>query len=180
MKYRLFSLLLLMLFCVSPALAQETFDDPDGQYTITLPSGWLGIVNTDALGRKDINIVFKVRENGALKLRRVEDADPKMEVLDFAKKDEEQTLRFLPAYEKVGIEKILMSGGRNAALVSYDYKSSGQPFTGREYYIRIDDKNLWVLRFRGRKNILSTLRSHTDAIARSFKLKQTEAAAEKK
>lgn len=169
--------LLMILFAAPQAFAQsslEVFDDPDGQYTLTLPAGWLAIVSQDSLGRKEINIVFKNRENGALKIRRVDDADPTMEIMQFAQKDEEQTLRFLPAYDKLAIEKIPMSGGRTGALVSYDYKTGGQPFTGREYYLRLNEKTIYVLRFRGRRNILSTLRSHTDAIARSFKLKQAE------
>ena len=171
-------LFLLTLLAVPPAFAQsspEVFDDPDGQYTLALPTGWLAIVSQDSLGRREINIVFKVRENGALKIRRVDDADPKMEIIEFAQKDEEQTLRFMPAYDKIAIEKIPMSGGRTGALVSYDYKNGGQPFTGREYYLRLNEKTIYVLRFRGRRNILGTLRSHTDAIARSFKLKQAEA-----
>jgi hypothetical protein len=30
-------------------LAQEVFEDPEGKYVVTLPSGWLGIINQDAL-----------------------------------------------------------------------------------------------------------------------------------
>jgi hypothetical protein len=167
-------LLILAVAAAAPASAQEVFEDPDGQYTLTLPAGWLGIVSQDSLGRKEVNVVFKVRENGALKIRRADDVDPNLDVMDFARKDEESTLRFMPAYNKVGIEKFLLSAGRTGALVSYDYKTGGQPFTGREYYLRVNDKTIYVLRFRGRQNILSTLRSHTDSIARSFKLKQSE------
>src|SRR5262249_32211186 len=157
-------LLFLLIITAAPiAFAQnspEVFEDPDGQYMLTLPSGWLAIINQDSLGRKEINIVFKVRENGSLKIRRVDDADPQMEIIDYAKKDEDQTLRFLPSYDKIAIEKILMGGGRVGALVSYDYKNNSQPFTGREYYLRLNEKTIYVLRFRGRKNVLSTLRSH--------------------
>jgi hypothetical protein len=175
-------LFLLLVVCAAPAaLAQEVFEDPEGQYTLSLPAGWLGIVGQDSLGRKEVNIVFKVRENGSLKIRRVDDVDPNLDVMEFAKKDEESTLRFMPAYNKVGIEKFLITAGKTGALVAYDYKTGGQPFTGREYYLRLNEKTIYVLRFRGRQNILSTLRSHTDSIARSFKLKQANAnQAEKK
>jgi hypothetical protein len=35
----------------------------------------------------------------------------------------------------------------------------------------MDEKTIYVLQFTGRRNILGTLRSHTDQIARSLKLK---------
>lgn len=155
--------------------AQEVFEDPDGKYTVNLPAGWLGIVNKDGLGRADVNIVYKVRENGALKVRRVDDADAKKEIMDYAAKDESERIRFNPGYDKINLEKFLIGPGKSGALLSYDYKTtSGQPFTGRIYYVRGDADTIYVLQFTGRKNILGTLRSHTDAIARSFKLKQAE------
>lgn len=154
------------------ARAQEVFEDPEGKFKLTLPSGWLAVVNQDSLGRKDVNIVFKVRENGALKLRRVDDADGQLPIMDFAKKDEETTVRFQLGYDKLSLENFLLGGNRTGALLSYDYKNAaGQLFTGRTYYLKVDEKTIYVLRFTGRRNILGTLRSHTDAIARSFKLK---------
>jgi hypothetical protein len=173
-RYFAFASLLALLISLSAiqATAQEVFEDPEGQYTVTLPAGWIGIVNKDGLGRADVNIVFKVRENGALKIRRADDIDPKMELIDFAAKDESERVRFNPGYDKISMEKFVINAGRNGALLAYDYKTtSGQPFTGRTYYLRIDEKTVYILQFTGRKNILGTLRSHTDAIARSFKAK---------
>lgn len=183
--YRFCSLLFLFAALFAPAAfaqsATEVFEDPDGKYTLNLPAGWLGIVNTDGLGRKDVNIVYKVRENGALKVRLAEVAAG-AEPMDYAAKDEQERVRFSPGYDKLSLEKFLLGGGKSGALLSYDYKNTaGQLFTGRVYYLRMDEKTVYVLHFTGRRNILSTLRSHTDAIARSFKLKQEEAKqAEKK
>lgn len=167
-----FLLLMLTAAFAANALAQEVFEDPDGKYSMNLPSGWLGIVNKDGLGRNEVNIVYKVRENGALKVRRIEDAEGKMDVMAYATKDESDRVRFNPKYDKIALEKFLIGGGKTGALLSYDYFStSGQPFTGRIYYLRGDDNTIYVLQFTGRKNILGTLRSHTDSIARSFKIK---------
>jgi hypothetical protein len=153
-------------------LAQEVFEDPEGKYTVTLPTGWLGIVNQDALGRNDVNIVFKVRENGSLKLRRVEKADPNIEVIEYANKDEADRVRFSPGYTKIRMEKFLISAGKYGALLSYDYQTtSAQPFTGRVYYVRTDDGTVYILHFTGRRSILGSLRNQTDLIARSFKSK---------
>jgi hypothetical protein len=114
-----------------------------------------------------------VRENGALKVRTAEVAattDP----MDYASKDEQDRVRFAPSYDKLSLEKFVVGGvgNRTGALLSYDYKNAqGQPFTGRVYYLRMDEKTIYVLQFTGRRNILGSLRSHTDLIARSFKLK---------
>ena len=173
-RHFLFAFLLAMLtaaFAVE-ASAQEVFEDPDGKYTVSLPSGWLGIVNKDGLGRNEVNIVYKVRENGALKVSRIEEADGKMDAMGFANKDESERVRFNPKYDKISLEKFVIGAGKAGALLSYDYFStSGQPFTGRVYYLKTDENTIYRLQFTGRKNILSTLRSHTDAIARSFKTK---------
>ena len=167
-----FSLLILTAVFAVDGLAQEVFEDPDGKYSMSLPSGWLGIVNKDGLGRNEVNIVYKNRENGALKIRRIEDADAKMDVMEYANKDESERIRFNPKYDKISMEKFVIGAGKSGALLAYDYFStSGQPFTGRIYYLRTDEKTIYVLQFTGRKNILGTLRSHTDAIARSFKAK---------
>jgi hypothetical protein len=158
---------------VAAAFAQsavEVFDDPDGKYTLNLPTGWLGVVNTDGLGRNDVNIVYKVRENGALKVRLAETSS--IDPMEYAAKDEQDRVRFALAYDKKSLEKFLLGGNRSGALLSYDYKNAaGQPFTGRVYYLRMDEKTIYVLQFTGRRNILGSLRSHTDSIARSFKLK---------
>lgn len=54
-SYRFYSLLVLFAALLAPAAfaqsATEVFEDPDGKYTLNLPAGWLGIVNTDGLGR---------------------------------------------------------------------------------------------------------------------------------
>ncbi len=173
-RHFLFAFLLVMLAAafVVEASAQEVFEDPDGKYTVSLPAGWLGIVNKDGLGRNEVNIVYKVRENGALKVTRVEEAEGKMDAMEYANKDESERIRFNPKYDKISLEKFVIGAGKSGALLSYDYFStSGQPFTGRVYYLKTDENTIYRLQFIGRKNILSTLRSHTDAIARSFKTK---------
>ena len=161
-----------MSLFAAPAFAQsEVFEDPDGKYILNLPAGWLGVVSTDGLGRNEVNIVFKVRENGALKIR-VAEVGPGAELMDYAAQDERERVRFAPSYDKISLEKFLLGGTRTGALLSYDYKNAaGQLFTGRVYYVRADEKTIYVLQFTGRRNILGTLRSHTDLIARSLKFK---------
>jgi len=172
---RFCSLLLLSVILYAPGAftqsSTELFEDPEGKYSVNLPAGWLGVVNTDGLGRKDVNIVYKVRENGALKVR-VAEVAANTDLMEYAGKDEQDRVRFAPSYDKLSLEKFLINGNRTGALLSYDYKNAqGQPFTGRVYYLRMDEKTIYVLQFTGRRNTLGSLRSHTDQIARSFKLK---------
>lgn len=167
-----FFLLLLTLSFAAEARAQEVFEDPEGKYVVTLPNGWLGIVNQDALGRNDVHIVFKVRENGSLKIRRIENADPNTEVIEYANKDEADRVRFAPGYTKIRMEKFLIAAGKHGALLSYDYQTtSAQPFTGRVYYVRTADNTVYILHFTGRRSTLGSLRNQTDVIARSFRSK---------
>jgi hypothetical protein len=171
--YRFCSLLFLFVsvFIASAVAQSEAFEDPEGKYTLNLPSGWLGVVSTDGLGRNEVNIVYKVRENGALKIR-VAEVAPDTEPMNYAAQDEQERVRFAPSYDKISLEKFLLGGTRIGALLSYDYKNAaGQPFTGRVYYVRANEKTIYVLQFTGRRNILGTLRNQTDQIARSLQLK---------
>jgi hypothetical protein len=163
---------LMAIIFVNGVFAQEVFKDPEGKYSLTLPAGWHAVVNQDTLGKVDVNIVYRNRESGALKLRRADEIDEKMEIIDFAKKDELESVRFILGYDKISMENFVVGGGKTGALLSYDFKNpSGQPFTGRNYYLRADENTIYILRFTGRKTTLGTLRNQTDAIARSFQAK---------
>lgn len=144
----------------------ELFEDPEGKYSLTLAAGWSAVISRDGLGRPDVKIVYRINENGTLKIRRFtieSNTDP----LDYARQDEERTLRFMPGYAKGSIESF--KGGVDGALVSFDYTVSGRPMLGRNYYLRVDPTTIYVLRFTGVRNILGPARNQTDAMARSFK-----------
>src|SRR6188508_1483485 len=117
---RLAGTLILVLMMSVVGFAQddrkEVFEDPEGKYTLTLPPGWIGVVSKDGLNRVDVKIVYKVSEHGALRIRRFP-VEETMKRVDFAKRDEEQTLRFLPGYAKGITEPFL--GGVDGALVSW-------------------------------------------------------------
>lgn len=184
MLYRFFSLTLVfgaLLLSVTGALAQgndvDSITDPDGKYSLNLPrsvkptDGWHAVESTDGLGRKQIEIVYKVREEGLLKVRRL-DVEKDAKLADIVKRDESQTLTFLPGYTKGAVEEFSTQGGKIPALLaSYDFTQGGRPKMGRTYYLQITDTIVYVLRFTGNRGTMGALRSQTDIITRSFKVK---------
>jgi hypothetical protein len=169
MKLRLLGVLLLAGITIH-VLAQSPleFDDPDGLFHLTLPPGWVPITTTDLAGKQQLElIVFRVRENGALKIRRVP-VDKSVDTLEFAKKDENERLRFLLAYDPVSIQKFTANGP--AALISYNFNNAaGQKMTGRTYYVRANETTVFILNFTGNRNTLGVIQNQTDLIARSLK-----------
>jgi hypothetical protein len=153
-----------------PARAQEneTFEDPEGNYSLTLLPGWQAVTNRDPSGRLQLDvIVFRVRENASLKIRRMT-VEPKTDTLDYAKQDEQTRLVFQPAYDKGTIEKFV--GGIPGVIVTYNLNStSGRPMAGRNYYLRASETTIYLLTFTGSRNTLTPIRNQTDAIARSLK-----------
>jgi len=162
------------LLALTPVMAMPqgddgAFEDPGGNYALKLPKDWLAVVNKDGLGHEELDVIVYrgVRENGALKIRRLT-VESGTKAMDAAKRDEDQSLRFQPGYVRGGIENFA-SGYNSAALVSYDYTQAGRPKTGRAYYILVNETTVYSLRFSGNRNSLAPLRAQTDAIARSFK-----------
>lgn len=150
----------------------KLINDPDGKFTLNLPgTDWVAVESTDGLGRKQIEIVYKIREDGLLKIRRV-DIEKGSKLIDAVNKDESQTLTFLPGYTKGALEDFSAAGGKIPAIMkSYDYTQGGRPKMGRHYYLMIDATTVYILRFTGNRGTMQALRSQTDVLARSFKVK---------
>ena len=162
-----------ILLALIPAIStpaqnkSEVFEDPDGKYKLTLSPGWQAVTSRDGLGRTQVEIVYNVRENGLLRIRRIA-VEPGTKVMDLAKR-EEQNLNFTQAgYAKSAIENFVVPG-ITAALVSYDFTVNGRPAMGINYYLLVNETTAYLLRFTGARNTLGPIRNQTDAIARSFK-----------
>ncbi|MEP7272314.1 MAG: hypothetical protein ABI882_12490 [Acidobacteriota bacterium] len=168
MRLALFAVMTVMIGVVGfgQGRTAELFEDPEGKYKLTLAPGWQGLVTRDGLNRVEVKIVYRVNENGMMRPRRVTVED-KVTPVEFAKRDEEQTLRFQPGYAKGKTEPFL--GGVDGAMVTYDFTVSGRPMLGRVYYIKVNPTTIYVMRFTGLRNILGPIRNQTDAMARSLK-----------
>ena len=59
----------------------------------------------------------------------------------------------------------------SGAVFSYEYVSGGEAMSGRIYYLQLDKRTFYSLRFTVARYKLAGLRGEVDAIARSFQLK---------
>jgi hypothetical protein len=55
--------------------------------------------------------------------------------------------------------------------LSYEFTQAGKPMAGRSYYLQVDPRTVYVLRFTGLRQKLLSIRNQTDFIARSLKVK---------
>jgi hypothetical protein len=63
------------------------------------------------------------------------------------------------------------SGRYDGVTSSYEFVRTGKAMMGRIYYLQIDNRTIYALRFSGLRDKLARIRNQTDLIARSFKLK---------
>ena len=62
-------------------------------------------------------------------------------------------------------------GHLSGAVFSYEYASGGRPEVGRIYYLQLDKRTFYSLRFTVARDKLQSVRDQMDFIARSFRLK---------
>lgn len=152
-----------------PALAQESdiYTDPEGRFEIRLPSSWKAVSYKDGAGNNRVDIVYRDRAYGLLKItfEKLPDAD----LQSFIQNEIDQNLRFRPGYVYNATERFVGEYARGS-LLEFEFSLAGKAKKGRNYYILSKDESMvWVLRFTGNREILSPLRHDTDYIARSFK-----------
>ena len=97
--------------------------------------------------------------------------NPKHETEDYARAEADTKLRYLPGFVG-GKEGENFTGRLRGVVSTYEYTSGGKPMAGRVYYLQADGRTLYVLHFTGARDKLQRIQNQTDAIARSFRLKQ--------
>jgi hypothetical protein len=88
---------------------------------------------------------------------------------ELARRDVDQKLRFIPGFVEGKIEPF--SGRLSGVTASYEFVRTGKPMLGRIYYLQVDNRTIYALRFSGLRDRLARIRNQTDLIARSFKVK---------
>jgi hypothetical protein len=168
MKRKVTLSLLLLSLLVSVVAAQQTYSNDKVEYTFELPSAtWRSIVEPDA-ARQHPEFVYGDRLDGYLTIRK-EIVEAGTTPSDLARRDQDLTLHFLPGFVPGKDEPF--NGRLDGVTMSYEFVRTGKPMLGRTYYLQVDNRTIYALRFTGLRDKLTRIRNQTDLIARTFKLK---------
>jgi hypothetical protein len=162
-----FSFLLLGL--VTPVvLAQQIYTNEKVDYSFELPSPtWRAILEPDA-AHEHPEFVYGDRLDGFLTIRK-EVVDAGTTAAELARRDQDLKLRYLPGFVEGKQEPF--NGRLDGVTISYEFVRTGKPMLGRTYYLQVDNRTIYALRFTGLRDKLSRIRNQTDLIARTFKMK---------
>ncbi len=150
------------------ARAQETFSDAGVDYTLELPTAaWKATSRPDSV-HQHVEFIYQDRSDALLRIRKeIVGGDSKP--ADLAERDREHKWRYQPGFVEGKTDNF--AGRLSGIAAAYEYTAAGKPMTARVYYLRVDPRTVYVLHFTGRRDTLMRLRSQTDAIARSFRVK---------
>jgi hypothetical protein len=168
-KYLFIYALALLSFAAASAFAQNSFTRETDDYALELPTEvWKAVPRPDN-AHQHTEFVNGDRSDGYLRVRReVVESDKKLS--DYASAEADTKLRYLPGF--VGGKDVPFTGRLSGVVTTYEYTSGGKAMAGRVYYLQADGRTIYVLHFTGLRDKLQRIQNQTDAIARSFRLKQ--------
>ena len=171
---RLASLLLIvaaLAACAAVASAQEQpYTSETDDYTLELPSQvWKALPRSDS-SHQHTEYIYGERSDGYLRVRRGV-LSGETNISEYARNEADTKLRFMPGYV-VGGKETPFNGLLRGIVTTYEYTNAGKPMAGRVYYLKADERTVFVLHFTGARDRLQRIQNQTDAIARSFKPKQ--------
>lgn len=165
----------ILLFAASLTFAMQVrqFTRADIDYVLELPSpAWQVISRVDVHDHVEF-VNGNDPANGYLRLRKVLLDRPATES-DLFRLDERWELQHLPGYVVCGeCEGIAFQGRLKGAVYSYEYVNGGKTMSGRIYYLQVNPRTFYVLRFTVVRDQLPALREQMDLMAQSFHLKHT-------
>ena len=166
---RILAFALILIGMTAPAaLAQQLYSHEKVDYTFELPStNWKAILQPDA-AHEHPEFVYGDRLDGFLTIRK-ETVDAGTTASELARRDQDLKLRFLPGFVEGKEERF--NGRLDGVTISYEFVRTGKPMLGRTYYLQVDNRTIYALRFTGLRDKLSRIRNQTDLIARTFKTK---------
>lgn len=166
---RVLAFALVLFALMAPvALAQQIYTHEKVDYSFDLPSPtWRAILEPDA-AHEHPEFVFGDRLDGFLTIRK-EIVEAGTTPAELARRDQDLKLRFLPGFVEGKTDPF--NGRLNGVTMSYEFVRTGKPMIGRTYYLQVDSRTIYALRFTGLRDKLSRIRNQTDLIARTFKMK---------
>lgn len=160
---------LALLVGAAAAHAQEPFTHETDEFAFELPTQtWKAVPRSDA-SHQHTDFVYGDRMDGYLRIRKsvVESGET---LSQLARREQDTKLRFIPNF--VGGKEERFAGRLSGIVVNYEYTNAGKTMSGRIYYLQADNRTVYALHFTGLRDKLSRIQNQTDAIARSFRLKQ--------
>ncbi len=169
-KNLLLSAIFAFVFAVSAFAQTPSFSDPNVDYSFDVPDAeWKQTVKPSSTS-PNVEYVFKDRSEGHLEVRRRDVKEG--ESLADTMADEEQRLQFLPGYVAGKTEDF--KGSLPGKAFNYEFIRAGRNMSGRFYFLKADNKNVYIMRFTGQREKLRSLRNQTDSMARTFAVKQAK------
>ncbi|HSE32571.1 MAG TPA: hypothetical protein VLA93_13445 [Pyrinomonadaceae bacterium] len=166
--------IIVTLICLNSlnAVAQGwTFEREGIEYVIELPSATWRVVSRVDLHEHVDFVNGKNEANGYLRPTKIL-VDVDTTAANLFQKDEKWNLQHLPGYVLCSdCSGEAFRGHLSGATFSYEYTSRGRTVSGRVYYLQIDKRTFYALRFTVDQDKLRGLREQMDFIARSFRLK---------
>ncbi len=160
----------ILIFASSPLFCQDDiFSSPSVEYSFTLPDAKWKMTVKPSETSPNVEYVYGDRIDGHLEVRKL--SIRKDILLSDAIRDEEQKLQFLPGF--VAGKEENFAGRLRGIVFNYEFVRSGKLMSGRMYFLRAGDITVYVLRFAGLKDSLRSIQHQTDAIARTFSVKQS-------
>ena len=168
MKRKVALMLVLVGLMMPSAFAQQLYTHDKVEYSFELPSAtWRAILEPDTT-HEHPEFVYGDRLDGYLTIRK-EVVETGTGPADIAQRDQDLTLRFLPGF--VQGKQDAFNGRLDGVTMSYEFVRAGKPMQGRTYYLQLDNRTIYALRFTGLRDKLNRIRNQTDLIARTFKIK---------
>lgn len=157
------------LFLAASVFAQNnTFSDPNVDYTFDLPADTWKMTAKPSATNPNVEYVNVERKEGHLEIRKL--TMPKDSPMSDLIRVEEQKLQFLPGY--IAGKEEPFGGHLRGTVFNFEFVRAGLNMSGRFYFLRANDTTVYLLRFTGLQNKLRSARNQTDSIARTFETKK--------
>ena len=168
--YFLFSLCMCLTLAFSAFAQTNNFSDSNVDYKFELPEAKWKLTSKPSQISPNAEFVYGDRSDGHLEIRKLTvKAD---QVFSDVIRDEEQKLQFSTGY--VAGKEETFRGAMSGKVFNYEFVRSARNMSGRFYFLKVDDKTVYVLRFTAMRDKLRSLRNQTDSIARTFDLKKAK------
>jgi len=168
------ALLIATLVCLTSITASAqswTFARDGVEYVIDLPSAtWRVVPRVDV--HEHVEFVNGNNEvDGYLQLTKIM-VNSDTTAANLFQADEKWNLQRLPGYVVCSdCNGEAFGGYLSGAVFSYEYIRGGRTMAGRVYYLQLDKRTFYALRFTLARDKLQSIRRQMDSIAQSFRLK---------